>query len=73
MLFMVWTLDLAFGGFTLCPARGSLIIFISYFQPMLPISSSSVGHTDIQNMDRSIVFPTRLIENGHMKVCPQGN
>jgi hypothetical protein len=36
MLLWVWTLGLTFGGFTLCPAKGSTyyILLAIYFQPI---------------------------------------
>ena len=40
----VWTLGLAFGGFTLCMVEGSIpIFFIGYFQPTSLDSQQSLA------------------------------
>ena len=41
---MVWTLGLAFGGFTLCSAKGSnSYILIGYFKPITLDSQQSLA------------------------------
>jgi hypothetical protein len=56
MLLRVWTLGLAFGGFTLCPAEGSkYYILLDYFQPISLDSQQSLA-TQSHNLSTSMVI-----------------